>query len=63
MVSDEIVTPNLAEAHWTVILEQSATSLSSPPSPVPAMTSVMSAAFAMAMFGVPERAPKDMSPR
>src|ERR1022692_213623 len=53
-VSIEIVTPNLAEADWTVILEQSATSLSRPPSPVPARTSVMSAAFAMAMFGVPE---------
>src|SRR5271169_6337965 len=56
-------TPNLADAHWTVILLQSATSLRSPPSPVPAIIPVRSAAFAIAALGTPESAPKDMSPR
>ena len=56
-------TPNLADAHWTVILLHSATSFRRPPSPVPAIIPVRSAAFAMAAFGTPESAPKDMSPR
>src|SRR5689334_15435770 len=60
---DEMVTPNRADAHWTVILGESATSCSNPPSPVPAMTFVTAAASAIAMFGIPESAPKDMSPR
>src|SRR6267378_5502825 len=56
-------TPNLADAHWTVIRLHSATSLRSPPSPVPAIIPVRSAAFAIAAFGTPDKAPKDMSPR
>ena len=61
--SELVSTPNLAEAHWTVILLHSATSLRSPPSPVPAIIPVRSAALAMAALGTPDRAPKDMSPR
>ena len=34
-----------------------------PPSPVPAMVSVISAAFAIAIFGFPLNAPYDISPR
>src|SRR5205814_555928 len=56
-------TPNLADAHWTVIRLHSATSLRRPPSPVPAMMPVRSAALAIAALGTPESAPKDMSPR
>ena len=39
------------------------TSLRRPPSPVPAIMPVRSAAFAIAALGTPESAPKDMSPR
>ena len=56
-------TPNLAEAHCTVTREQWATSFCTPPSPVPARIPVSSAALAIAMFGIPDRAPKDMSPK
>src|SRR5271170_4925191 len=61
--SELVSTPNLADAHWTVILLHLATSLRRPPSPVPAIMPVMSAALAIAALGTPDSAPKDMSPR
>jgi len=57
------LTPKRADAHWTNILFDPETDPYNPPSPVPAMVSVISAVFAIAIFGFPLNAPYDISPR